>query len=87
MFGDVTNVSASAHRGHLDDGSGIQKHSCDSLYPWTVRAIDSDGMIFYQAFNALTGWQGARYSVTVLGWSAAHNRAESDCEVAACWRR
>lgn len=87
MFGELKNVGSSAHRGHLDDGSGIQKHSCDSLYPMTVRAIESSGSVYYQAFNALTGYQGARHSVNALGWNEAHARAESDCEVEACWRR
>lgn len=87
MFGELESVGFSAHRGHLDDGSGIQKHSCDGLYPMTVRAIGRNGSIYYQAFNCLTGRQGALYSTAVLGWSEAHNRAEADCEVEACWRR
>ena len=75
-----------AHTGHLPDGSGIQKHSCDSLYPMTVRAVGSDGEIYLQAFDALTGWAGAKYS-TAGGWSEAHSKATADCEVAAGWRR
>lgn len=87
MFGDFKSVSASAHQGHLGDGSGIQKHSCDSLYPWTIRAIDRGGEVFYQAFNAVTGSTGALFSTAVLGWDEAHRKAEAECEVASCWRR
>lgn len=76
-----------AHQGHLPDGSGIQKHSCDGLYPMIVRAVGCDGVVYLQAFDALTGWSGARYSTEAGGWSEAHTKAESDCEVAASWRR
>jgi hypothetical protein len=76
-----------AHQGHLSDGSGIQKHSCDGLYPMTVRALMNDGEVYLQAFDALSGWAGARYSTGALGWNEAHAKAEQDCEVASGWRR
>jgi len=82
----TATVGVSAHCGHLADGSGIQKHSCDSLYPMTVRAIGRGGVIYLQAFDAVSGWAGALYS-TAGGWSEAHAKAMADCEVVSCWRR
>jgi hypothetical protein len=87
MFGEFKSVSSGAHVGHLSDGSGLQKHSCGSLYPWTVRAVGRGDDVLYQAFNAVTGELGAMFSTDVLGWDVAHQKAESECEVAACWRR
>jgi len=73
--------------GHLSDGSGIQKHSCDELYPMIVRAIVSVDDVCFQSLNALTGTAGAAYSVKHYGSAEAHAKAEADCEVEAGWRR
>ena len=74
-----------AHSGHLDD-SGVQRHSCGELYPWSIKVIGGEkpGEGFCQAWHTGTGEELTAWAFTKHGpafgstFKQAHSSAERE---------